>query len=114
MSESDLVRAVLQALTLRRVWAWRVNSGVTVIGSGKSKRVIRGAPAGSPDIMLVVPGTLGRLGAVELKTETGRLRASQQRWHDKASRMGVACGVARSVGEAMALVDLWSPLRRTA
>jgi hypothetical protein len=104
VTETLLVRAILQALQLKGVFCWRVNSGVTVLGTGKSKRVIRGAPAGTPDII----GALdGRMVAFEVKTETGRVLATQQRWHDKATKHGVRVAVVRSVSQALAKVKEW-------
>ncbi len=107
MSEAQLLRSVLAALSARRVWHWRNNAGLTVLGKGKTRRVIRGAPAGSPDILLVVPGSEGQLGAIELKTAKGRVSESQLAWADEALEHGVRYGVARSVSEALALVDYW-------
>lgn len=108
MSETDLVRAIIGALQLKGIWCWRVNSGVTVLGSGKSKRVIKGAPAGSPDIEGIFPPGSGRFFGLEVKTETGRVLASQQRWHEKARGQGVRVAVVRSVAEALEAVRGWS------
>lgn len=105
MSESALVRSVLAALQVRGVWSWRVNAGLTVIGTGKSRRVIKGAPSGSPDIQGVIGN--GRLFGIECKTKTGTIRVSQKRWAAKALQHGVHYGVAKSVREALALVDNW-------
>ncbi len=105
--EADLLRGVLKALAARRVFCWRNNSGVTVLGAGKSKRVIRGAPAGSPDILGVIPGSDGSLFGLELKTERGRVTDTQHDWHERAKAQGVRVGVARSVAWALELVDSW-------
>jgi len=104
VSETQLVRSILRTLQMKGVWCWRVNSGLTVLGSGKSKRVIKGAPAGTPDIIGTVEG---RMFGLEVKTETGRVLATQQRWHDKAARHGVKVAVVRSVGEAVRVVEEW-------
>ena len=102
--ETPIVKAILEALALRGIWAWRTNSG-TIVGSHKGKDwVVRGAPSGTPDILLVLNG---RLCGLEVKTEDGKLRASQQRWADKARKNGVGYGVARSVSEALAIVEFW-------
>jgi hypothetical protein len=83
-----------------------VNSGTVVVGTGVNQRAIRGAPAGSPDIMLVIDNT-GQLGALELKTEKGKQLASQKRWQERAEKHGVRYGIARSVSEALGFVDTW-------
>ncbi len=125
--ESPLVTAILKALKLKGVFAWRVNAGLTVFKAqaGHARRVVKGAEAGTPDILLVLPtdsywikGTdttwssspmrLGVLHGIEVKTETGRLSASQLAWHANAERHGVRVGVARSIGEALELVKKWS------
>lgn len=105
MSETDLVNGALRALELRRIWAWRANSGTTVLKTTKSRRVIKGAPAGTPDVLLILPG--GRLAGIELKSPTGRVRSTQKIWSEKAKRHGVRWGVARSVSEVMRLIDKW-------
>jgi hypothetical protein len=106
--ESDLLRSVLQALALHRVFCWRNNSGVTVLGKGKARRVIRGAPAGSPDILGVIPGSDGALFGFELKTATGRVSASQREWHEKARAQGVRIAVVRSVKDSLRVLETWT------
>lgn len=105
MSETELVKSILSALPALQVWCWRVNAGVTVLGHGKARRVIRGAPAGTPDILGVLPG--GRLFGLEVKTERGRLEDSQRKWHAVAEAFGVRVSVVRSVSQAMAVVTSW-------
>lgn len=108
MSETALVRSILQRLTVLGVWCWRVNAGLTVIGSGKARRAIKGAPQGSPDIMGIVPRTAGRLFGLEAKTTTGTIRASQKRWAEKATARGVRYEVVRSVDDAIGAVERWA------
>jgi hypothetical protein len=109
MSETQLVRAVLDALAAKRVWAWRINSSLTVFGatSGHARRVVKGAPAGSPDIMGILPGGGGRLFGIELKSPTGKQNANQKAWQLKAEAHGVRYGIARTVSEGLALVEGW-------
>lgn len=105
--ESPRVTAILKALTLRGIWAWRANSGTQVINATlrTRRRVIKGAPAGTPDILLVLPG--GLLCGLEVKTEEGTQRPSQRLWQAKAERYGVRYAVVRSIVEALAVVDSW-------
>lgn len=107
-SESDLVAATMEALTMRRVWAWRANSGTRVVANEGKRRVIKLSPPGTPDIIGIVPGTEGQLFGLEAKTSKGRLNANQKVWHAKAEAAGVRVGVFRTTGEALALVRLWS------
>lgn len=102
VTETDLARAVLQALERRRIWAWRVNSGDRKIG----RSIIRGAPSGTPDI-LVVLAPEGRLGGLECKAPKGKQRPSQEQWEAKAKEHGVGYALVRSVGEALRAVEEW-------
>jgi hypothetical protein len=112
--ESPRVTAIIRALTLRGVWAWRANSGTQVIKATvrTRRRVIKGAPAGTPDILLVLPG--GLLCGLEVKSDDGRQRPSQRVWQAKAERHGVRYAVVRSVIEALAVVSGWGQERRRA
>jgi hypothetical protein len=105
--ESPRVTAIIRALALRGIWAWRANSGTQVISATvrTRRRVIKGAPAGTPDILLVLPG--GRLGGLEVKTAEGRQLPSQKLWQAKAERLGVRYAVVRNVVEAFAAVESW-------
>jgi hypothetical protein len=110
VSETDLVRNVLSALQAKRVWAWRANSGTMVVGQGASKYVVRGAPAGTPDILVVLP--CGRLCGLECKVGNGKQRPTQVLWQRKAERSGVGYAVVRSVSEALLAVERWSESAR--
>lgn len=92
-TEADVLRACLQLLRLRGVFAWRNNSGNVPVGN----RLVRLAPPGTPDILGVLPG--GRMLAVEVKTATGKLRPSQRAWAEAARGLGAAVLLARSGGE---------------
>ena len=89
---------------LHRYWAWRTNSGLTVLpASGpNTRRVVKGAPGGTPDIFVVLRG--GRLVGLEVKTATGKLRPSQEAWAARAERHGVPYAVVRGVFEALTFV----------
>lgn len=108
MSESVIVTSILQALAARRVFCWRANSGNILIGSGDSKRMIRGAPPGTPDIIGALRG--GRLFGLEVKTATGRLSASQVAWAERARSIGVLYAVVRSAKAALLTIDAWQRL----
>ena len=108
-TETVLVRGILYALHAQAVFCWRVNAGLTVFGAsgGHAKRVIKGAPNGTPDIIGVVPGGGGRMFGIELKSPTGRQNPNQKAWELKAAKHGVRYGIARSVSEALGLVEAW-------
>lgn len=65
--EGEVQARILRYLTLRGIEAWRTNSGVFRRGG----RRIRGAPAGTPDIIGYVKDA--RFLAVECKRERGTI-----------------------------------------
>jgi hypothetical protein len=50
--------------------------------------------------------TIGRLVAIEVKTQTGRLRAGQENFLNKMQEFGAVAGVARSVQDAHRMLGL--------
>lgn len=73
-----------------------------------------GLARGSADLIgwrtiTVTPEMVGRRLAVfcsiEVKTPTGRLRADQQAWLTAVQGAGGVAGVARSIGDAVTLLD---------
>lgn len=123
-NESQLVTAILRALSLKGFFSWRVNSSLQVIGekSSHARRVIKGAPAGSPDIMLVIPRdvllprqgdvafdaiTVAMLCGLEVKTATGKQSDSQKDWEERAKLKGIRYRVVRSITEALEAVHQW-------
>lgn len=97
----------MEALALKGYWAWRVNSSLTVFEADEKheRRVIKGAPKGSPDIMVIIGR--GRLCGIECKTEVGKQSANQKEWEATAKKHGVGYGLARSIGDAFTLVAGW-------
>lgn len=84
--EGDLVRACLQLLRLRGVFAWRVNSGAIKL----DKRFVRfNSINGISDIIGILPG--GRILAVEAKVGRNKTSEAQDAFlAEVRSRGGVA------------------------
>jgi hypothetical protein len=101
-SDGGLVPTILRLCQLRRLWAWRVNSGTVLLASGHR---ITLAPPGTPDVLLVLPG--GYLAGLEAKTPTGAVRTSQRAWARVAADHGVRYAVVRSAAEVVAVLDGW-------
>lgn len=99
-NESALVRNILAALQTRSIWAWRQNAGLQVLGAEgtSARRVIKGAPAGTPDIIGVLPG--GVLFGLEAKVGKGVQNHAQRVWQARAELIGARYCVVRSVDEA--------------
>lgn len=109
MSEQDLTRAIIQALTAKRIWCWRNNAGGTTIKDPKyGRRFIRMAPAGSPDIMGVFCD--GKLFGLEVKIGKGKQSDSQKEWERKAYKHGAYYAVVRSVSDAISWLEAWGEI----
>jgi hypothetical protein len=102
-AEAGLSRAVrdLLALLARRhpLLYWRANSG-TIFTEG---RAIRGAPAGTPDYVLILPPA-GRAVGVELKAARGRQTAAQRQWQAAAAAAGGLYWLVRDVNDLRRLL----------
>jgi hypothetical protein len=100
-TESALVRQCVDYLRLRGLVAWRANSGALAVGAGRTRRYVRLAPAGTSDILALLPAhgeyPPGRLCCVEAKKHGARLRPSQVAWLDMMASHGALCLVVRDV-----------------
>lgn len=79
------------------------------VGFASKEKVIYGLGNGSPDlvgVLLPLPGSAARCFCIEVKTPGSKLRPDQLAWWRAAYRWGVLGGVAHSVEEAFALIDL--------
>lgn len=77
MSETDLVRACLQLLALRGIFAWRNNTGVMRRGA----HVYWVGLKGSSDILGLLPD--GRFLAIECKRPGNRLTPDQRTFQQR-------------------------------
>jgi len=99
MSEAALSRAIREALALAGVTVTRHQSGTLRLGG----RTIRMGDPGWPDLIGYTRD--GRFVGVEVKTPSGRVEPHQAEWHSKARASGCIVGVARSVREALSLIQ---------
>jgi len=98
-TETQLVRACLDYLAARRIFAWRENSG----GMKRGKRFIRfGGVKGMADILGILPD--GRILAIECKMPGNGPSQDQL---DFAARVKASNGVALLVYKPE---DLWTAL----
>lgn len=93
MSESVVVAQCLEWLAVRRVFAWRNNTGATDVGG----RFIRYGHPGSGDILGILPG--GTFLSVECKTASGRQSKAQKLFQKMVERNGGIYVLARSVSD---------------
>ncbi len=102
LTESSIVTACLELLSLRRIMAWRSNQGV-IPGPNGAPRRFRGRK-GVADILGCLDD--GRLLAVEVKKPGGRLSPEQREFLDAVRQRGGLAVVVHSVGELDALLRL--------
>ena len=118
MLEKDIstgIKDYLETLqAMGKLWYCRLNSGVFVMGEGKSKRVIRGTKAGSSDFLLLqrwyphgAPNKVETIAYfIEVKTERGRQNQAQVDFQKLVESQGHLYKIVRSVDEAIKLIEL--------
>jgi hypothetical protein len=101
MTEQELTRDIIEALTARGIFLWRNNVGTSRSGG----RFIRFGKVGSGDIVGVLPG--GLHFELEVKLPDGKWKTTpEQEAHGRRIReLGGIWAVIRSVDEAMKLVS---------
>lgn len=103
MRESTVQKMIMLALSEAGCLVFRNNSGsYTDPRSGSFVRYGVGSPGGS-DLIGVTP--CGRFLAVEVKAEKGRARPEQLRFIEAVRAKGGIAGIARSVEDALALIN---------
>lgn len=96
MSETDVSRAIQQALIKLGLLVVRVHSGRVRVRGGYMQL----APNGTPDLWTSE-------GWIEVKRPGEKREPEQVKWHEEAARRGVNVGVADSVKSAVELVMGW-------
>ena len=99
-TEAQVVRACLDYLKLRRIFAFRNNTGAYKV----EERFVRFGSKGSADILGILPG--GRFLAIECKSLNGRLSPAQGEWGERVRAAGGVYLCVRSVGE---LIEALNP-----
>jgi hypothetical protein len=112
--EALLQAAIIDRLAYDRgVLLVRVNAGRIVVGEGKSRRMYRGAEAGTSDLLLCVycagmgcyADDVGRFCALEVKAPRGKATEAQAAFLERVRELGGFGAVVRSVDEALAAVE---------
>ncbi len=106
MSETDIQRAIKEALEGMGVWVIRTASA----GKRSSRGVKTGEP-GIPDLHLASLAPSGpdadKSGWLEIKKPGGRRSEAQMAWHAKAKARGIRAAVVESPAEAWEVVLEW-------
>lgn len=102
MSETELRRAILEAVNLCGCVVWVTASGTA---AGGRRRL---APKGTPDLTGYRIRD-GRFIGIEVKLPGGKLSVEQQTTITAMGRSNCLCGVARSVADAIRIVEAEGP-----
>ena len=97
-TETDIVRACLSWLVLRRIPAWRNNTGAIVQRYKNKSRLIRFGHRGMSDILGIMPPD-GRFLAIECKTDRGKTTEYQEVFLREIRDAGGIAFVARGIDD---------------
>lgn len=100
-SEQKIQNEIILAINQRGHRLWRANAGKV---QTKDNRIIKLLPKGFPDTFGYRKSD-GKFIAIEVKTESGRLRHEQEKFKTFAETQNILYGVARSVEEAIKIVE---------
>lgn len=109
--ETKLQRDMRKLLALRGFRSVAVPNGATLSGDAKSRAIQManlkrdGLTPGFPDLMVFGKG--GRIGFIEVKTETGRQSASQVECERWLREFGHSVALCRSLPELDAVLSAW-------
>jgi hypothetical protein len=99
MRESEIQSRIRQAINQTDKARVMRNS----VGFDFDKRIRYGLGVGSPDLIGVLRN--GRVFALECKAKNGRLSTEQAAWWLAARQWGITGGVAKSVEDALLLLE---------
>lgn len=95
-----LIQNAIRVALSRRGIVLRLNNGVFYTESGQ--RIASGLPPGTSDLLFIGEG---RAAFIEVKTPAGRVSDAQQHFIDVVRSHGVRAGVARSVDDAIKIIE---------
>lgn len=107
--ETDLVRACLDYLKLRNIFAWRNNTTGVFDPVKKKFRTFTGLK-GVSDILGILPD--GTLLAIECKMPGGKLTPEQKAFLQNIVDRNGIIGVANSVADVAAVIDVFLAMQK--
>lgn len=94
-SETDIQKQVIDWLKSQGIFVIRIP-----VGGVRHAGIRKASPLrGFPDLLCIIPNTKGRLLAIEIKTDSGRLSKIQEEMIFNLELAGATCLVARSVAD---------------
>lgn len=103
-TEREIETEVRVALSKAHLQVWKHRVELCPSCGARPKRG-QGLGLGAADLICIVPPH-GRFVAIEMKSPKGRVADEQYAWLSQVRKYGGVAGVARSVDEAFALVEL--------
>lgn len=102
MKETQIVKAILDYLKLKKIFHWRNNSGsfITKHKDGSAGYYSFGQ-AGSPDIFAVIEG---KIYGFEVKNEKNKQTENQTRWQNEFQNNGGIYAVVRSIDDVKKII----------
>jgi hypothetical protein len=104
MREQQIMKSIQAVLSARSASTRVFRNNVGRYKDSRGAWLTYGLGVGSADLVGIVAPS-GRLFAIEVKTPEGKTTPEQDAWLATIRRFGGVAGVARSVEEAMAIVD---------
>lgn len=97
VTEKAAQKAILDYLHVKKIVAWRSNSGTAQVKMGNKEYWMQLAPAGTPDIVGYWPD--GRFLGIEIKGTGGVISKEQAGFIKNANNLGALCFVAYSIDD---------------
>ncbi|MCY1595437.1 VRR-NUC domain-containing protein [Staphylococcus pettenkoferi] len=101
MTEQKIQNEIILAINQRGHRLFRANAGKVIT---KDNRVIKLLPKGFPDTFGYRKSD-GKFIAIEVKTESGRLRSEQKKFKAFAETQNILYGIATNVEEAIQIIE---------
>lgn len=107
-TEHQIQSSILDWLPYYGIKALRINSGMLPMFSGNKSRLIRMAPAGTPDIIGCMKG--GRMICIEVKRPGKKTTDIQRRTMEEWDKQGALVLVATSIDDVREALGISDPI----
>lgn len=92
--ESVLQKEILDYLKVQGYSCWKMPLGAMMVKNGyRAKNPLKGFP----DLFGICKHQKGRMFAIEVKTDEGKVSKDQTQWHQLLVELGCICFVARDI-----------------
>lgn len=98
MLEKHIQKAIINYLTIKKVFFWRNNSGAFISEYKGKKSFTKFGETGSPDICVIKDG---HFIGLEVKNEKGKQSEGQIDWEKRSKEAGASYHIVRSIDDCM-------------